>query len=119
MIGAVGQVALLRFPKADLSAGKWRPVLVIAEVPGRHADRLVCMLSSQVHQAIEGFDETILVSDDDFEASGLKVATLVRLGRLAVVEARALEGVLGSVSSPRLAGIRSRLARWLAANPQL
>ena len=54
MIGASGQVALLGFPQANLAVGKLRPVLVLARVPGRHDDWLVCILSSQMHQAIEG-----------------------------------------------------------------
>jgi mRNA interferase MazF len=116
MIGAAGQVALLRFPKVDLAVGKLRPVLVLARVPGRHDDGLVCMLSSQMHQAIEGFDEAILLTDNDFEDSGLKVATVARLGRLAVVESSALEGVLGALSPAQVSQIRSRLANWLASN---
>lgn len=114
MIGAVGQVVLLRFPQADLASGKLRPVLVLARVPGRHEDWLVCMLSSQMHQATAGFDEMIDPSDDDFEASGLRVATVARITRLAVVEGGAFEGRLGAVSPKRLGGIRRRLAVWLS-----
>lgn len=116
MIGASGQVALLRFPQANLAVGKLRPVLVLARVLGRHDDWLVCMLSSQMHQIIDGFDEAIQPNDEDFAVSGLKVATVARLGRLAVVESNLLEGVLGALSPARVSQIRSRLANWLASN---
>jgi mRNA interferase MazF len=116
MIGAVGQVVLLRFPQADLVEGKLRPVLLLARVPGRHGDWLACMLSSQLHHATLGFDEVVLPTDEDFDDTGLKVASLVRLGRLAVVSPDALEGVLGAVSATRVSRLRGRLARWLEAS---
>jgi mRNA interferase MazF len=113
LIGAVGQVVLLRFPRTDLAAGKLRPVLVLARLPGRHEDWLVCMLSSRVHQAVAGFDEAIAPGDDDFAEAGLKVASIARLARLAAVEGAAFEGLLGSVAPARVSGMRARLAEWL------
>lgn len=117
MIGAVGQVVLLRFPRADLASGKLRPVLVLASVPGRHPDWLVCMVSSRTHQAMAGFDEDIAPGDEDFAETGLKVASVARVGRLAVVEGAAFEGRLGAVSPARISRIRARLAEWLARAP--
>ena len=43
------------------------------------------MISSQAHQFIEGFDEIVIESDADFGESGLKVTSVIRVGRLAVV----------------------------------
>ena len=54
-----GQVAILHFPKADLVQGKPRPVLLVTPVPGPYDDWLVCMISTQLQQAVEGFDEVI------------------------------------------------------------
>ena len=54
-----GQIVLFRFPRADLSEGKLRPALLLSEVPGAYEDWLICMISSQVHQRIDGFDELI------------------------------------------------------------
>lgn len=48
-----GQIALLRLPGTDLSPGKPRPVVLIAPTPGPYDDWLVCMLSTQVRQALE------------------------------------------------------------------
>jgi len=80
-----GQVALLRFPSIDLTPGKLRPVLLIAPSPGPYGDWLVCMISTQLRQALEGFDEVIDQNADDFAPSGLKVGSVVRLSRPAVV----------------------------------
>ena len=43
-----GQVAVLRFPTIEMVPGKLRPVLLIAPLPGRHDERLVSMISTQV-----------------------------------------------------------------------
>jgi mRNA interferase MazF len=46
-----GQIALLPFPFTDLSGAKLRPVLMIRRASPRFEDWLVCMISSQLHQA--------------------------------------------------------------------
>lgn len=108
-----GQIALFRFPQADLSEGKLRPALLLNEVPGPYEDWLICMISSQVHQRIDGFDELIEEDDEDFARSGLKVTSVIRMGRLAVVEGAMLEGSIGTISPERMTRIRKRLAEWI------
>ena len=51
--------------------------------------------------------------DGDFQSSGLKGPSVIRIGKLATVEEDMLEGVLGEVSSDRLAAILSRIADFL------
>jgi mRNA interferase MazF len=83
-----GQVVLFRFPQTDLESGKLRPALVIGKLPGRFGDWLISMVSSRVHLQVPDFDEVIREGDADFPASGLKAASLVRVGRLAVAEGK-------------------------------
>jgi len=71
------------------------------------------MISSQLHQQIEGFDEVIKEADSDFQQSGLKKASVVRISRLAVVEGNILEGRIGKISSDRMQRIRRRIADWI------
>jgi len=71
------------------------------------------MISSQLRQYIDGFDEIIRRDDDDFSCSGLKAASLIRVGRLAVVEEGMLLGSVGAIASERLKRIKARLAGWL------
>jgi len=108
-----GQVAVMRFPSVDLRLGKPRPVLLLAPVPGAHEDWLVCMISSQLRHEAPGLDEVIRETDADFDGSGLKVVSLIRLGRLAVVSSGMLAGAIGSISAGRLVAVRHRLADWL------
>ena len=108
-----GQVAILRFPNTDLSSGKSRPVLLIARVPGGHDDWLICMLSTHLQHVSEGFAELIDQSQSDFQSSGLKIASVVRIARLAVVSANLLVGTIGEVGSDRLKRVKDKLANWI------
>ncbi|HOQ67431.1 MAG TPA: type II toxin-antitoxin system PemK/MazF family toxin [Candidatus Atribacteria bacterium] len=108
-----GKVALLRFPHANLVTGKLRPVLLIARVPGPYYDWLVAMISTNLEQALPGFDEVITRQDYDFIASGLKEESAIRIGRLAVAEAGLLLGEIGEISSERLNRIQKRIADWI------
>ncbi len=108
-----GQIVLFRFPQTDAAAGKLRPALLIGRLPGRHGDWLICMISSQFHQFIEDFDEIVSDDSEDFASSGLKSASVVRLGRLAVVDGSILVGAIGEISTPRLVRIKGKLANWL------
>jgi len=71
------------------------------------------MISSQLYQQIEGFDELIEEGDSDFQQSGLKTTSVVRISRLAVVEGEILEGRIGKISSDRMQRIRVRLTEWI------
>lgn len=71
------------------------------------------MVSSQLHQAVPDFDEVVGKDDHDFASTGLKVPSVIRLGRLAVVDAGSFEGVLGAVSPERVRRVRERLCEWL------
>jgi len=108
-----GQVVLFRFPRADLEEGKLRPALLLGKLPGEYDDWLICMISSQIRHHISGFDEVVQEGDPDFAASGLKVPSVIRIGRLAVVEGEILLGAIGHIASERLQRIKSHLAEWL------
>ncbi len=90
----VGQVVLFQFPQTDIEGGKLRPALLLGKLPGAFDDWLVCMISSQTRHFIQGFDEILQESDTDFDDSGLKGASVIRIGRLAVVEGNVLLGPL-------------------------
>jgi len=112
-----GHIVLFRFPQTDLSSGKLRPALVIRKLPGGYDDWLICMISSQLRQQIDGLDNLILESDHDYKNSGLKTASLFRVSRIAVIESTALLGVIGDISATRLSSIKASLASWVNDTP--
>jgi len=113
-----GQIALTPFPCTDLSAAKLRPVLLLRQASARFDDWLVCMVSSQLHQAEPHLDEPVLPAEGDFAAAGLKVPSVVRVSRLAVLDGALLTGAIGSISDERLTRVRRRLGRWIMGDPQ-
>ena len=108
-----GDIVLIRFPQADLKQGKFPPALVIAISPSRHSDLLLALISSRLYQATPEFDEIISLADQDYTTTGLKVASVIRLGRLTSVELSVINARLGSISLERLTRIRTQLIRWL------
>lgn len=108
-----GKIVLFNFPQTNLQEGKMRPALVTAKVPGRYDDWLTSAISTQLHQQIPDFDEVIRASDDDYSSSGLKTESLIRVGRLGVLESTVFEGAIGKISDTRLNRIKSRLSKWV------
>ncbi len=108
-----GQIVLFRFPDADLVQGKLRPALLLGRLPGEYDDWLICLISSQLRHRTMGFDELVGAGDPDFVESGLKTASVIRVGRLAVVAGGTVLGGIGEIASDRVRRIKARLADWL------
>ncbi len=108
-----GQIVLFRFPHTNLEEGKPRPALLLGKLPGKYDDWLICMISSQIRHSISDFDEIVEEADTDFADSGLKAASLIRVGRLTVVDGEILLGAIGQIATDRLQRIKGRLAEWL------
>ena len=108
-----GQIVVYRFPQTDLEEGKLRPALLLGKLPGEYDDWLICMVSSQTRQYLAEFDEIVQEEDNDFPESGLKVTSVIRAGRLAVVSGEILMGAIGTISDERLSRIKQHLSEWL------
>ena len=106
-----GDVVLALLPQAD-GHTKPRPALLLRQMPPFN-DWLVCGVSTQLHHEAAGFDEVISPVDSDFAGSGLKAASLIRLGFLAVLPAGTFLGAIGSVSPERHRRLIERLASFL------
>jgi mRNA interferase MazF len=106
-----GEIALTPLSQADGQV-KNRPVLLLCEMPP-FGDWLVCGISTQLRQEVAGFDEAINLGDEDFPNSGLKMASLVRLGFLAALPKANLLGSIGCVSEERRKRLVQRLSDFL------
>jgi mRNA interferase MazF len=91
---------------------KDRPVLFLLRMPP-FQDFLVCGVSTQVQQAVPDFDETIAPTDPDFRTSGLKAASLIRLGYLAVLPRTEFKGCIGTVSTARRKRLLTKLSDFI------
>ena len=103
-----GDVILASIPQADGDV-KHRPAIILRELPG-FGDFLVCGVSTQLRQRVEGFDELITPEDADFATSGLLVSSLIRLGFLAVVPGKDIPGTIAAISEARYHRLLRRLS---------
>jgi mRNA interferase MazF len=108
-----GDVVLARFPFADGSGTKLRPVLVLARVPGPHDDYLVLFISSQLRTAVTGVDVVLGRQHPAFGSSGLKVPSVLRIGKLATISSALILGPLGKIGDPLLDDVVRRLMSLL------
>ena len=108
-----GQIVVFNFPQTDLGVGKQRPALLLAPLPGNYDDWLICMISSNLNQYVEGLDEIINENSPDFVRSGLKTASVIRTTRLAVVSGEVLIGAVGEISPDRLMQVKNNLGDWI------
>jgi mRNA interferase MazF len=74
------------------------------------ATGLFVVSAPKYHQRVVGFDETIEPLHPDFAHSGLKAASLIRLGFLAVLPSNQFLGIIGSISLGRHMRLLQRLS---------
>jgi mRNA interferase MazF len=109
-----GDIALAPLPQANGQI-KNRPVVLLRRLPP-FGD--FYGISAQLQQRVAGFDETIGSDDKEFAASGLKAASLIRLGFLAALPDSALLGKIGSLSPERRQRLLANLCRHLDSQNQ-
>jgi mRNA interferase MazF len=106
-----GDILLASLPQRD-GAPKDRPALFLKRMPP-FQDFLICGISTQLQQEVPDFDEIIAPVDADFRTSGLKAASLIRLGYLVVLPRSEFKGRIGNVSAVRLKRLLTRLSDFL------
>jgi mRNA interferase MazF len=108
-----GHIALFPFPHTNQSSGKLRPALVLRKCPGPHEDWLICMISSRLQHEIPGTDLILSPDHPEYVQSGLKVPSVIRATRLAVVTSTMLQGAIGQVPEQILAHVRRNISNWI------
>ena len=109
-----GDILLAALPQVDGTV-KLRPVLFLHRMPP-FQDFLVCGISTQLQRSAPELDELITPTDPDFRTSGLKAASLIRLGYLAVLPRSEFKGRIGDISSARLKRLLTKLNNFLLPN---
>lgn len=112
----VGDVALVRFPFAELAAVKKRPALVLARTVRSPRNRLatVAMITSQV-DALPLQGDVILA---EWKAAGLLHPSLLRMAKVATIDEELIERAIGRLAPIDRDAARAAFQRvcadWLA-----
>lgn len=86
---------------------------IILRETSRYKDFLVCGVGTQLVKEVKAFDDIISSSDPDFSSNGLRSASLIRLGFLAVLPSSRIIGSIGSISSARHKKLPKTLSDYL------
>ncbi|GAC1376826.1 MAG: hypothetical protein NVSMB4_05910 [Acidimicrobiales bacterium] len=99
-----GDLLLAPFPYSDLRGLKRRPVCVVSSAAySQGPDVIVAMVtSSHARVARPGLGDVVL---RDWQAAALRQPSVVRAGRLLVIENRLLSAGLGELSQRDLAAV--------------
>jgi mRNA interferase MazF len=104
-----GDIALTRFPFTDLTGASVRPALVVSAVQIGQ-DIVLAGISSVLRGSAIASDLVVATGHAEFAATGLKVASVIRLHKLAAVDIVVVMRRLGRIG-PQLQGEVDRLLR--------
>jgi mRNA interferase MazF len=107
-----GSVVLVIYPFTDLSSAKRRPALVVSATERSGRDCILAFITSRIDQ-IEETDLLLHPEDSDFAATGLRVASVVRCGKLMTLDRTLLTGRLGMFSDRLMMDVDVRLKKAL------
>ncbi len=86
-----GSIVLLKFPFSDAVNIKRRPALIINDC--NDGDIIVCRITSQIYRTAND------IYVDNWDKSGLKLPSVIRVHKLATLEKGMVEMVLGEIDT--------------------
>jgi len=104
----VGEVVVLPFPQTNLQAGKRRPALVVADLPGD--DLILCQITSQSRN--DGQSVPLPVAA--FERGRLAVDSFIRPQRLFTVEQSVILYAAGKINAAKLQEVKTCIRQLFA-----
>jgi mRNA interferase MazF len=90
-----GEIVVIPFPGSEPAAGKRRPALVIADLPG--ADLILCQITSRAHW--DSF--AVPLDNSDCERGQIGQPCLIRPQRLFTVEQHVILHSVGKVTAEK------------------
>jgi mRNA interferase MazF len=98
-----GDIVLLKFPFTDEKSYKRRPALVINDYDD--GDIIVCRITSQIYETPND------VNINDWQKSGLRLPSVIRVHKLATLEKDLVEVKMGQIDHSTKEKIRIILAK--------
>jgi mRNA interferase MazF len=93
-----GKVVLVPFPFDDMTATKVRPAVCLTDPIGPHRHVVMAFVSSQTPSDIASTDVWLHSERPDFRATGLRVASVLRLHRLVTLTTSLIRREMGTLS---------------------
>ena len=93
-----GIIVLIPFPFTDLSSSKVRPALIISSNKISGDDIIVAFISSKKITKLQKTDVFITRNTQDFDKTGLKVDSIIKINKIATLDKKIILGELGEVN---------------------
>ena len=106
-----GEIVLASLRQADGKV-KPRPVLLLKQMP-KYNDFLVCGISSQLGQFVDGLDLIVSEKETDFNESGLMVSSVIRISFLSVITEKSIAGTIGKINETKHKRLLKNLSEYL------
>jgi len=104
----VGDIILIPFPFTDLSGNKVRPALILG-VQEAGDDVTVCFISSVLHDKLYKFDVLVDPKDKDFNKTGLKLKSVIKVVKIATLDKIVILGKMGILDLKNLNKVKEIL----------
>ena len=103
------KVVLVPFPFDDLSSSKVRPAVCLTEPIGQFRHVVLAFITSKVPEELLETDILIASDAQDFEISGLRVSSALRLHRMMTATTNIIRRELGQLSEAQQENIKDKL----------
>lgn len=103
------KVVLIPFPFDDLSSSKVRPAVCLTEPIGQYRHVVLAFITSKVPEELLETDVLIASDHKDFETSGLRVSSALRLHRMMTATTNIIRRELGQLSESQQKNVQSKL----------
>ena len=90
-----GNIVLVKFPFTDIFSKKLRPALIITE-ESKFKDFVLAFITTQFDQK-EKYDILLTADSKDFQKTGLKRESLLKLNKLTTLNKKMIVGKIGSL----------------------
>ena len=104
------KVVLVPFPFDDLSSTKIRPAVCLTDPIGPYRHVVLAFITSRASQPMLATDLLLAVDDDGFDATGLRVASVVKLHRIITMTTPMILRELGDLSEIQQDAVRRKVA---------
>jgi mRNA interferase MazF len=101
-----GKIVLIPFPFTDLTATKLRPALILYE---GEKDVVVAFISSRTEKP-KATDITINEKHSEFKQTGFKLASVIKLDKVATISKTLIVGEIGEVGTKIKKEINRKIA---------
>ncbi|MEA3351624.1 MAG: type II toxin-antitoxin system PemK/MazF family toxin [Chloroflexota bacterium] len=105
------KVVLVPFPFDDLSSSKVRPAVCLTEPIGQYRHVVLAFITSNIPTEMLETDFLIASDGKDFETSGLRVSSALRLHRMMTATTSIIRRELGQLSKTQQEVVKNKLKK--------